>query len=62
MPGGYNTTAFGLNHPRDWAEFWDVKGFPGGCMLEDMSAEFPSLEFALLARRGAYGPALASRR
>jgi putative spermidine/putrescine transport system substrate-binding protein len=46
---GYNTTAFGSNHPHNWAEFWDVKRFPGRRMLEDISAEFPNLEFALLA-------------
>ena len=46
---GYGTGAFPSRHPTNWAEFWDVKAFPGGRMLEDMAAEFPNLEFALLA-------------
>lgn len=46
---GYNTTALGSNHPKNWAEFWDVKRFPGGRMLENIGAEMPNLEFALLA-------------
>ncbi len=45
----YNTAALGSRHPANWAEFWDSKAFPGGRMLEDMAAEFPNLEFALLA-------------
>jgi len=46
---GYNKEAFPGKHPTSWAEFWDVKSFPGGRMLEDMGAEYPNLEFALLA-------------
>src|SRR5208337_845817 len=46
---GYNTGALPSRHPANWAEFWDVKAFPGERMLEDMAAEFPNLEFALLA-------------
>jgi len=46
---GYSTDAFASAHPRNWAEFWDVKTFPGARMLEDMAAEFPNFEFALLA-------------
>ena len=46
---GYNKETFASKHPRSWAEFWDVKAFPGSRMLEDMAAEFPNLEFALLA-------------
>ncbi|HYB56173.1 MAG TPA: ABC transporter substrate-binding protein [Alphaproteobacteria bacterium] len=46
---GYNKETFASKHPRSWAEFWDVNAFPGSRMLEDMAAEFPNLEFALLA-------------
>lgn len=46
---GYNTGAFPTKHPTNWTEFWNVKAFPGGRMLEDMAAEYPNLEFALLA-------------
>ena len=46
---GYNTAALAAKHPQSWAEFWDIKAFPGERMLEDMAAEFPNLEFALLA-------------
>ncbi|HZS82958.1 MAG TPA: ABC transporter substrate-binding protein [Stellaceae bacterium] len=46
---GYNKDAFPTKHPQSWAEFWDVSAFPGTRMLEDMGAEYPNLEFALLA-------------
>jgi putative spermidine/putrescine transport system substrate-binding protein len=46
---GYNTQSFASNHPRTWAEFWDVQKFPGGRTLEDLASEFCYLEFALLA-------------
>jgi putative spermidine/putrescine transport system substrate-binding protein len=46
---GYNKQAFPGGHPTSWAEFWDVKRFLGGRTLEDMAAEYPNLEFALLA-------------
>jgi len=46
---GYSTEAFPSAHPHTWADFWNVKAFPGSRILEDMSAEFPNLEFALLA-------------
>jgi len=46
---GYSTTAFPSGHPTSWAEFWDVKRFAVGRMLEDLAAEYPNLEFALLA-------------
>jgi putative spermidine/putrescine transport system substrate-binding protein len=45
----YNKESFPSEHPRSWAQFWDVKAFPGARMLEDMGAEYPNLEFALLA-------------
>jgi putative spermidine/putrescine transport system substrate-binding protein len=45
----YNKESFPQKHPASWAEFWDVAAFPGARMLEDMAAEYPNLEFALLA-------------
>lgn len=46
---GYSTAAFPSGHPTSWAEFWDVRRFRVGRMLEDLAAEYPNLEFALLA-------------
>jgi len=47
---GYHTEAFPTGkHPRSWAEFWDVKRFPGPRMLADIGAGAVELEFALLA-------------
>ncbi len=46
---GYNKMVLSGGHPTSWAEFWDVKRFAVGRMLEDMAAEYPNLEFALLA-------------
>jgi putative spermidine/putrescine transport system substrate-binding protein len=47
---GYNREQFpGDKHPRSWAEFWDLKKFPGPRMLADMASGSPDLEFALLA-------------
>lgn len=47
---GYNKNAFPNNsQPKGWAEFWDVKKFPGARMLEDMAGGTPNLEFALIA-------------
>lgn len=46
---GYNKAVLSGAHPTSWAEFWDVKRFAVGRMLEDMAAEYPNLEFALLA-------------
>ena len=38
------------NHPRNWAEVWDVKKFPGQRSLGAFSGSLtPDLEFALLA-------------
>ena len=46
----YNTQVFPTGkHPRSWAEFWDVKKFPGPRMLTDLTAGAVDLEFALLA-------------
>jgi putative spermidine/putrescine transport system substrate-binding protein len=46
---GYSTEVFPSAHPHTWADFWNIKAFPGSRILEDMSADFPNLEFALLA-------------
>jgi len=46
---GYSKAAFPNGHPTSWAQFWDMKRFPGGRTLEDMAAEYANLEFALLA-------------
>jgi putative spermidine/putrescine transport system substrate-binding protein len=47
---GYNTQTFPTGqHPRSWAEFWDVKKFPGPRMLADIASGAVDLEFALLA-------------
>ena len=47
----YNTKAFSRNnHPKNWAEVWDVKKFPGQRSLGAFSGSLtPDLEFALLA-------------
>jgi putative spermidine/putrescine transport system substrate-binding protein len=45
---GYYTRRYSAqNHPRTWAEFWDVKRFPGPRSLRKVP--FANLEFALLA-------------
>lgn len=47
---GFNTTVFAPGkEPKSWAEFWDVKAFPGPRTLADMASGAPNLEFALLA-------------
>jgi putative spermidine/putrescine transport system substrate-binding protein len=43
----YNTKKFGNNGPKTWAEFWDVKKFPGKRALRNYAR--PTLEIALLA-------------
>lgn len=44
----YNTQAYSLsNHPQTWAEFWDVKKYPGARALQKWPV--PTLEIALLA-------------
>jgi putative spermidine/putrescine transport system substrate-binding protein len=45
----YNTETFPTRHPTNWAEFWDVKTFPGPRGMPDMATGWPPLEFALLA-------------
>ncbi|MCL2894604.1 ABC transporter substrate-binding protein [Brenneria tiliae] len=46
----YNTDVFSdKSHPKNWAEFWDVKQFPGPRTLADMRTSSTELEFALLA-------------
>ena len=47
----YNTKAISPDqHPRSWAEVWDVKKFPGQRSLGAFSGSLtPDLEFALLA-------------
>ena len=47
---GYNTQSFPTGkHPRSWAEFWDLRKFPGPRMLADLASGNIDLEFALLA-------------
>lgn len=43
----YNTETFGDNGPKSWADFWDVKKFPGRRALRNYAR--PMLEIALLA-------------
>jgi putative spermidine/putrescine transport system substrate-binding protein len=46
----YSTETFpGDSYPKSWAEFWDVKKFPGPRTLTDMSTDGGGWEFALLA-------------
>jgi putative spermidine/putrescine transport system substrate-binding protein len=45
---GYRTDAFpNGSHPKGWAEFWDVRRFPGARSLRNHPVD--NLEFALLA-------------
>ncbi len=56
---GYSREAFPQRHPQGWAQFWDVKAFPGPRMLADQGSGLANLEFALLADgvpRGALYP------
>ena len=47
---GYNNQVFPSgNHPKSWAEFWDLKKVPGPRTLADLAAGAVDLEFALLA-------------
>ncbi len=47
---GYNTKAIAPGtEPKSWAEFWDLKKFPGRRTLPDMASGTPALEFALIA-------------
>ncbi len=46
----YSTKAFpGDSYPKNWADFWNVKQFPGPRCLTDMSTDGGGWEFALLA-------------
>ena len=46
----YNTQVFPTGkHPKSWAEFWDLKKFPGPRTLTDLAAGAIDVEFALLA-------------
>ena len=50
MVMGYHTAAYAKGkEPKSWAEFWDIKAFPGPRTLADMASGAPDLEFALLA-------------
>ncbi len=47
---GFNTTAYPVGkEPKSWAEFWDIKTFPGTRTLADMASGAPNLEIALIA-------------
>ncbi len=47
---GFNTTAYAVGkEPKSWAEFWDIKAFPGTRTLADMASGAPNLEIALIA-------------
>jgi putative spermidine/putrescine transport system substrate-binding protein len=43
----FRTDKFGGRKPNGWADFWDVRGFPGPRALQDSPVQ--NLEFALLA-------------
>lgn len=46
----YNKDVFrNGEHPKSWADFWDVKRFPGPRTLADQRSGAAELEFALLA-------------
>jgi putative spermidine/putrescine transport system substrate-binding protein len=50
MVMGFHTAAYPKGkEPKSWAEFWDIKAFPGPRTLADMASGAPDLEFALLA-------------
>jgi putative spermidine/putrescine transport system substrate-binding protein len=44
---GWNTKTFAENGPKTWADFWDVKKFPGARALRNTPAQ--NLEAALIA-------------
>ena len=47
---GINTSAYAVGkEPKSWAEFWDIKRFPGPRTLADMASGAPNLEIALIA-------------
>ena len=45
----FNKDVFATRHPQGWAEFWDLKAFPGPRTLPDMASGQAPLEFALIA-------------
>ncbi len=46
----YNTSVFPTGkQPKSWAEFWDLKAFPGPRTMAGMDSGAPNLEFALIA-------------
>ena len=50
MVMGYHTSAYPKGkEPKSWAEFWDIKAFPGPRTMPDMASGAPNLEFALIA-------------
>ena len=47
---GFNTTVYPVGkEPKNWAEFWDIKAFPGTRTLADIASGAPNLEIALIA-------------
>ena len=47
---GFNTSVYAPGkEPKSWAEFWDIKAFPGPRTMADMASGTPNLEFALIA-------------
>jgi putative spermidine/putrescine transport system substrate-binding protein len=47
---GFNTTVYAVGkEPKSWAEFWDIKAFPGTRTMADIASGAPNLELALLA-------------
>ena len=50
MVMGYHTAAYAKGkEPQSWAQFWDIKAFPGPRTIPDMASGSPNLEFALIA-------------
>lgn len=50
MVMGFHTGAYPAGkEPKSWAEFWDIKAFPGPRTMSDMASGAPNLEFALIA-------------
>jgi putative spermidine/putrescine transport system substrate-binding protein len=50
MITGFRTDTYPKGkEPKTWAEFWDIKAFPGPRTMPDMASGSPNLEFALIA-------------
>jgi putative spermidine/putrescine transport system substrate-binding protein len=45
----YRTDVFKDKAPQNWADFWDLKAFPGPRTMVGATSNSPELEFALLA-------------